>query len=258
MKAIIDMDSMVYRAFPGRQSAGGPSRVFTAAEDDEYIASAWETFKRRVNEVQTFTFSDSFKGAIGGKDNFRDQMFPDYKAHRRTQDKSEQKELVRSVCEMAIAEGLATPADGREADDLVRIWAEEARAANEDFVICRIDKDLECIPGIHCLMHDSQALVIKHISEKHALRHYYAQLICGDSGDYIEGVPGIGPQGAASTLLRCFDVPQMRRAVLHAYKNHFGEEWYERLTFNGRLIHIQTTLDDVFDPLDWPEASAFL
>jgi len=269
--ALIDMDSLVYRAFPGRRAGidgdtiiatdgvGGIRPMeFTHTEDMEYIRGAWENFSRMVKDIQVFTFSDSMKGAVGGKDNFRDQLFPDYKKSRRTQAKSLQRDLVRTVTGMAVEQGIATPAHGREADDLIRIWAEECRAAGEEFIVCSIDKDLQCIPGTHCLLHNPRALVIKEVSEMQAIRHYYTQLISGDAGDDIPGVAGFGPIKSNGVISRCFNEPSMRRAVIRTYQGVYGEEWYAKLRLYGSLIHIQRTFDDVFEPMDWDETEDFL
>lgn len=257
MIALIDMDSLVYRAFPGRKLTPGREE-FTEEEDEAYKELAWQRFQKFVKDIEVWTFCSSTKGAVGGEDNFRDQFYPDYKISRRTGAKTIQKGLVREVSKRAVEVGMAVPAHGREADDLIRIWAEECREANEVFIVCSIDKDLGCIPGTHCLLHDPRNLVMKEISEIQALRTAYGQLLSGDSGDDIPGLPRWGPVTASKAVIRCANESAMRHEVIKIYKAYYGDDWYQNLKFTGTLTHIQKTTDDVFEPFDWPESEVYL
>jgi 5'-3' exonuclease len=161
---------------------------------------------------------------------------------------------------MAVKDGMAIESVGREADDLMRIWAEEAREAGVPYVICTIDKDLKCIPGLYHKMHidaigrtwTTEERTIE-ISEDYATRFYYEQLLKGDPTDNIPGVPKVGDIKAAKIIKKCTTEEEMQEAVVNEYVNAYGiDDWYDYLLSNGKMIYLQKHLNDYFSCLDWP------
>ena len=151
---------------------------------------------------------------------------------------------------LAVAEDYAIESVGREADDLLRIWAEQARAAGDPYIICSIDKDLKCIPGKHFLMHKKEII---EISELEALRHYYEQLLKGDPTDNIPGVPRVG-QVKAEKILAPFNTEQeFQEQVVEQYLMAYGEDkWKDYLLSNAKMIHLQKHESDYFSFDSWP------
>ena len=85
--------------------------------------------------------------AVKGNDNFRKDLYKPYKSNRPTLDK-EIKEKLNFLFKYAISQG-AVPAHGMEADDLVAIWAYEARESEDQYVICGLTGDnTDNIPGL--------------------------------------------------------------------------------------------------------------
>jgi DNA polymerase-1 len=77
-----------------------------------------------------------------------------------------------------------------EADDLLGIFADMYR--DDGYVIASGDKDLKQIHGHHIWL-DQELYYVK---EDDAQRHFYMQILTGDSADGIPGCPSIGPKTA--------------------------------------------------------------
>jgi len=199
--AIIDGDVLAYQACEPRWKSkakidGNTSFVsldwsgktvapeFTKEEDDRYLMKSWENFQFNLQNLLEQLYCDDYLMAVKGPSNYRYKLYPEYKMNRHA-DKNKQNLFVPILRELAVNTGLAVEAKGREADDLLRIWANEARAVGQDYIICSIDKDLKCIPGKHWLMHKNIKI---EVSEEEALRHYYEQMLKGDPTDNIPGV----------------------------------------------------------------------
>ena len=222
---------------------------FTREEDRWYLEESWENFKRDLRVLLDTVFCDEFLMAVKGADNFRNVLWSDYKLNRHP-DPNKQNMFVPAIRKLAVIEGYAVAADGREADDLLRIWAEEARGAGDDYVVCTIDKDLKCIPGKYFNMGKGNR-VIEEISEWDALKHYYAQLIAGDPTDYIPGIPGMAMVKANKAIAECQTEEDLQEVVVGLYIANFGDDWKQMLLSNGKMIHLQKTMDDYFVLSDW-------
>jgi len=221
---------------------------FTKEEDRYYLEESWDNFKKKLQELLDEVFCEEYLMAVKGENNYRNLIMPSYKMNRHT-DPNKQNRFVPTLRKLAIAEDLAVAADGMEADDLIRIWAEEARAKDIDYVICSIDKDLKCIPGQHYSMKVKKLFTI---SEKEAIRHYYCQLLKGDPTDNVLGVPRVGEVKAERILNLCKDEEEYQEAVVEQYMLAYGDGWYEQLLVNGRMIHLMKHTNDFFNPAVWP------
>jgi 5'-3' exonuclease len=266
MLAIIDGDVLAYQSCRSRHNRdNSPIQLdsngqkipikYTAAEDAKYLRECWDSFKRELNKLIEKLYCSDYIMAVKGHGCYRKLLYPDYKANRHDKPQSTpQNEFVPVLRKLAIHEGYAIPANDCEADDLIRIWAEEARRAGQDHIICSIDKDLRCIPGRHYVMHyDSEKQKILSISEDEARRHYYQQLLKGDPTDNIPGVPRVGPVKAEQMITACSTEQEMQETVVEQYLIAYGpDDWYSHFLINAKLIHLQTTHFDYFDCSHWP------
>jgi 5'-3' exonuclease len=265
MIAIIDGDVLCYQACRPRwekkaQINNGVATIFldengkkiplefTQEEDAEYLEESWENLKKDLQNLLDITFCDSFIMAVKGDNNFRNLLYPEYKLNRHA-DPNKQNVFVPVLRKLAIAEELAVPSHGCEADDLIRIWSEQAKEFGEDYIICSIDKDLKCIPGKHWLMHHKKLI---EVSEQEAMRHYYEQLLKGDPTDNIPGVPRVGEVKAAKLLAAFSTEEEFQQVVVEEYFKAYGEEnWYNYLLSNGKMIHLQKAPEDYFSINHW-------
>lgn len=258
--AIIDGDVLAYQACRSRWEKkaiieGGTTTFFldetgkkkplefTKEEDRRYLEESWGHFQKDLKLLVDGLFCEHYLMAVKGENNFRNLMYPEYKMNRHA-DPNKQNAFVPVLRKLAVAEDLAIEATNCEADDLIRIWAEEARASGDDFIICSIDKDLRCIPGMHYFMHKGKERLVE-VTEEEARMNYYIQLLRGDPTDNIPGVPGIGEVKAAKALAGCVSEEDFQEVVVSHYIAAYQELWKEYLISNGKMIHIMKS------PVDW-------
>lgn len=271
MIALIDGDTLAYLVCESRwRNKRGEvvvlldksQKLFTKEEDREYLERSYGALKKITEEICEALFADDYLMAMKSDDNYRDTIYPitfdgisprpiwGYKANR-WKSEGESNKLVRIMRQLAVCEDLAIFADGREADDMLRIWATEAERAGEDYVVVAEDKDLGCIPGKH---YNPKSRELKEISHLSAMRFYYRQLLMGDPTDNIPGVPKLGPVKAEAYLKNITEEEEMQEIVVEQYLNAYGDEWRDYLLSNGKLLHIQRHVEDFFHLGDWPVA----
>ena len=153
--------------------------------------------------------------AVKGRGNFRKDLYPQYKANRKPLDPDLAKALAYGH-EYMLNYHNALPADGMEADDLVSIWAWEARADDIPYFIVGIDKDLRQIPGNH---YNFVRKTHEFIDDFDAQWNLMIQCLTGDNADNIPGIRGVGPKKAEKIL-------NVRKEISHwdkvfaAWKEH--------------------------------------
>ncbi|HMC94006.1 MAG TPA: DNA polymerase I [Polyangia bacterium] len=139
-------------------------------------------------------------------DNFRNEIFPAYKAHRPPMppELAAQLAMVRRVIE---AFGLTQlQVSGFEADDIIATLAKIAAAAGMEVVICSSDKDLLQLCDGDVAVLDTmrnRRLGPAEVREKFGVppeRVGDVLALMGDSVDNVPGVPGIGPKTAAELI----------------------------------------------------------
>jgi hypothetical protein len=174
MKVIIDADHIVYR------SAGScePTKAKPYLESEQ--AAIW-----RAEDIIAGIFLDlnsvDAEFYIGGENNFRKQIWPEYKANRKDARIPTHNEVVR---EHLVLKYKAEIVNDIETDDRCGI-----RLVQEgDSGICvSLDKDLLTVPGYHW------NFVKRHrrlVSPLEASRNFYKQLVSGDAVDNIPGYDG--------------------------------------------------------------------
>jgi DNA polymerase I len=139
-------------------------------------------------------------------DNFRNEIFPEYKAHRPPMppELSAQMALTRQVVEAFGLTQLEIP--GFEADDIIATLAKVAKAAGMQVVICSSDKDLMqlCDDDVSVLdTMKNRRLGVEEVREKFGVppdRVGDVLALMGDSIDNVPGVVGIGPKTAAELI----------------------------------------------------------
>lgn len=258
MLALIDGDVIAYLACKSRYRTPEGALVvlldrstkhFEKYEDREYLESSWEEFKNIISDSLEKVWATEHLTAVKGDSNFRDTLYPQYKANRK-KDPSKTNSFVPILRKLAVVEGLAIPAEGREADDLLRIWATQADAAEEDYIIISNDKDLDCIPGKH---YNVKKNILFEVTPEEATRFFYQQLISGDTVDNIPGVPGMGPVKAQKLMHKLLSEETMQEIVVEQYFGAYGPEgWYDALLSNGKLLYLQKTTEDYFCCSHWP------
>ncbi len=138
---------------------------------------------------------------------FRNDIYPDYKAHRPPppEDLVPQFALVR---EATRAMGLpCIEMQGYEADDIIATYAQKANDSGMKVTILSTDKDLmQLVKDNHTLLYDSfknKSITEAGVHEKFGVapnRVIDVQALAGDSSDNVPGVSGIGIKTAAQLI----------------------------------------------------------
>ena len=205
--ALLDGDIFAYRT------------AATAEQEEFWIA------KSRVNEMLERCLSavkaESYQLWLSGDpaENFRYQIYPEYKANR-TQPKPRHLEPLREFLVKTWAARLTPEA---ECDDYLGI------NAAEDTIICSIDKDLLQIPGNHWNFVKEEHTFV---SKEDGYRRFYKHLLIGDASDNIRGVSGIGRVKAERLIQDTFT----EREAFDATRNAFNND--EAFALTGNLIYV--------------------
>ena len=175
--------------------------------------------------------------AVKGKGNFRKDLYPEYKAKRPDLDE-EIRERLNYVYQHSVKKG-AVAADNMEADDLVSIWAAEARKEDAKYVVCGIDKDLKQIEGNH---YNYGKDTFDYVDSDTANYNLMVQCLTGDNTDNIPGIKGIGPAKAKRILE---GIPSDRRwnRIRAAWRGHNAGD--PRLSF--RLLKMLESFEEFED-----------
>lgn len=218
MKALLDGDIFCYRT------------AAASEETDENICIL--RLDRFIRGVLHSTQSDTYELFITGKDNFRYEIFPEYKANRKDVVKPK---WLQACQEYVKSEWNAVEAHGCEADDHLGV------NQSSDTVICSIDKDLLMIPGLHFNIVKEEFETIQPFE---GLKNFYLQLLKGDPTDGIPGVKGIGKAKAAKLLEGCETEQEMFDTCRSLYSDD------ELMLTYGKCLWIWRKPNDIWSALD--------
>jgi len=220
VQALVDFDIVAY------------SNAASAELDP--VEVAYMRIDQMMHSILDTTGATTFRGFLSGSNNFRNEVYPEYKANR--------KDMVsprwRNACkEYLVREWDAEVTDGHEADDAL------GHNQTTDTIICTIDKDLNMLPG----MHYSWPIVRKgavvregtiyEVSEVDAFRSFYTSLYVGDRVDNIFGITGVGKVGAGKKLASLETEREMFNKVRDDYIASDGHT--DRFIMNSRCLWIQ-------------------
>jgi 5'-3' exonuclease len=228
MLALIDADILLYRI------------GFTTEDETEAIA------KVRMNKyIDDITFSaecsDYKLYLTDSKGNYRNTLYPEYKANRAGMQKPKHYAALK---EYLIKYEAAIVAHGQEADDALGI---EQTILGDESVICSIDKDLLMIPGWHYHLVKGEKT---RVTPEEGIRRFYLQVLTGDTVDNIPGLRGIGPKKAKAILEDLDTEEQYKKAVYDAYvaksPELSEEDIRKRIQLIGQLLWIRRKPDEMW------------
>jgi len=207
----------------------------TKTSEESFIAIG--RMKDMIKKITEHAKCTSYQIFIGGKDNFRKELYPEYKANRDP--------FFRPICEQDLREYLchkykAVVVDGMEVDDMVSYLCMEDP---DNTVICAIDKDLDNTPGWH-YNYDKDNYY--YVDLPTANLNFYCQLLTGDSSDNVPGIPKIGPIKAANIMYGAGSEYEMYERVLHTY-DAFGIP-EQVMELNAKLLWMMREKDVLWSP----------
>lgn len=174
---------------------------------------------------------------------FRYTLYPEYKGNRKS---GEKPKWFDEVKEYLITNYGACYNMNLEADDLVNITKNQV----DNSFICAIDKDLLSLEGRHFNYSKFEWV---ETSKDDAMYKFWTDMITGQSGDNVKGIPGKGPKYAEKVLVNYdYSIPTLNYdcLVLNEYIAHFGEylgiqEFYK----NYMVLKIKDNLDGFVLPV---------
>jgi 5'-3' exonuclease len=255
MIALIDADGLTYSVCYNREKQNAIVNlddeglaIFTPEEEEQYKADIFQNFCRELSEVSENVFAQEARIVLRGNNNFRYEVDPYYKKNRSSNGIKVYADYIK---DRALKLGMAIASDGCESDDIIRMWAEELRAEDKDFVVCTTDKDLKMIPGKHYHLKTKQIITV---SEHEAWMSYHQQLLMGDSVDSIPGIWKMGPVKSSKALKDCDTLESFQDVVIDQYIKAYGDQWREELELTGKLVHLWRWENDFFSLDEWPAA----
>lgn len=260
--ALIDADTVAYTACLNVEVAGDilGEEFHTAEEwqaimnDPQYdaeeellyetcpiqaLAKAEEKLNRILEKTGCCGIELHFSG---GRENFRYDVSPVYKANRTGRTPAGLSQLKKDLCKKY--DGVIHTK--YEADDAVVYLMDKTP---ENYILCAIDKDvLNSIEGRNFNYYESALYKIEmkwmDIDRHTALTWRYLQTLMGDKTDNIIGLKGIGPAKAAKILQGCFSHKEMWQVVLDAYKSKGRTKDEALMNLNlvdMKLLHVDPT-----------------
>lgn len=232
MILIVDADWILFNASYVKQDEEPKSFDECLESIDFYIESLFEETNAE-EYVLCFT---------SGGNNFRKLIDSEYKANRKGR---ELPAFFNEMKDYIFNKYNCVHGNGREADDFCASYIKKY----PDAIVSHVDKDLNQIVGSH---YDSKKKEFYDITVEDANKQLWTQMITGDSGDNIKGIPGKGIKFAEKLFDReSIEVGQVthRQLVLEEYINQFGEylgiqEFYKNYMCL-KLSDIETNLPEL-------------
>jgi 5'-3' exonuclease len=205
--------------------------------DKPILEQALEGLDQRIETILTNCNANTYVGFLTGKNGYRYQVSPTYKANRKYRPKPIIFYALREYLKQKYS---FMEFDGLEADDLVAYYGVNNNGYK--VVICSPDKDVlhQCI-GKHF---NYQKVEFVTTSETDAEKFLWKQVLMGDSTDNIQGIPGVGIKTAENWLKdRENDIGAF---AFKKYIEKFGEvSGVMEFIINFRLVYLLKTKEDM-------------
>lgn len=189
---IVDIETPIYRICVRNETAmpiNGEIKYSTN------LPELYRQVNKYIEDLVTKLKGTEVICVFGGKNNFRKQVLPEYKANRKAMRKptglGQLHKYVKTHYRCIIHPNM-------EADDSAGILAtSEDRIIKGDRVVISIDKDMKQIPS-H--LYNSDKDEYSKIPIAAADYYFYQQILIGDTTDNYKGCPGIGPLKANKAI----------------------------------------------------------
>jgi DNA polymerase-1 len=202
---VIDVSGYVFRAYHAITPLTSP----TTGEPTHAVYGMVIMLERLLKQCDPALLAVAMDS---GKQTFRKELYPEYKAHRpeAPPDLRQQMKRVEQVLAALSVPIFVQP--GVEADDLIACMVAEARRRGLRAVIVSADKDLMPLVGPDVVLWDTMRDKVwgpEEVSDRFGvqvdqLRDLLA--LTGDSSDNIPGVPSVGPKTAQQLLSEYRDI----------------------------------------------------
>lgn len=257
MIALVDIDSLFYKACYKLDDLEFIEKCGLANEDmDTIIGSLAEIgsdrLEKMLNDILLDIEQDVHNIHISSveiyvthcKNSIRKQISKEYKSNRQPN------LIVNCLRNLYIFKNDAIYSDTLEADDLIADRAKELR--ENEYIVISMDKDLSQIKGFRYdfykkpSIRDEQGNEIESFncrgltyqSEFDALKFLAKQMLQGDAGDKIGGLPKYGQVKASKIIDPKTTTFGLKKAVINEYKKVYPEDYFIQLQTNYRLLYL--------------------
>ncbi len=185
--ALIDYDPLKYAAASMCEHYDKEMEIWHIKPVNHMYHFLNSMVKKCIKRCETDQFQ-CFITPVSSKDNFRFEIYPEYKGNRK--DKRKPHHLLEAH-QYGLSRWRAIPSKGEEADDTLSIAHYEYNSfgfADPNIitsVICSIDKDFDNCAGWH---YNPKKDEFYFVSEIQALRNFYLQVLTGDTADNVPRV----------------------------------------------------------------------
>jgi len=196
---VVDLSSYVLRAYHAIGELSSPS-----GEPTNAVFGTVTMLERLVRERRPALMAIAMDS---GRDTFRREIYPEYKATRPPAPEDLKVQMTR--CH-EIVDAFAIPIlkqQGVEADDLIACAVREARSHGLKVVVVATDKDLMQLVGPDVVMWDTMRDRVfgpPEVEERFGVKVEQVRdllALMGDSSDNVPGVPHVGPKTARDLLV---------------------------------------------------------
>jgi hypothetical protein len=205
--------------------------IAAAAGSCQYPHHMMEAVDNKIRQIYNDTQCSEMHGFVEDwrvKHNFRKYVAitRPYKGNRKKYDKPA---LMTEAKQYLVSQYGFRVCGRMESEDAMCIKATEIGL--DKCYKCAIDKDVYCTPGV---FYNYNTREWKTVTEAEAQLNLYKQIITGDNGDGIPGIPGAGP--AAAKVLDGAAVEDLPMLCGYEYKKRGLH--YENFVQQARLIYI--------------------
>ena len=200
------------------------------------IANSLEAIKSKYTDstVDYVTFVSGNQK----KPNFRKEVAPQYKAHRKAEPRPT---YLKDILKYLVDNHAGFSTEGCEADDFFGHAANDARKEGKVPVIVSVDKDLKQLAGMHLNLVSRK---FEDVSEDYARLFFWRQMLQGDSADNIKGITGIGEVKSRRYIPDGIHDSKAQKIVSSFYKKEYEEDWRETYNRNAKLLWIWRKIPD--------------
>ncbi len=206
---LIDGDWILYMASVSIKSKD------TGEYIDKSLGQVVLSAEMLLEDIVRNTGCNVYYAYLGGYNNFRKAIYPDYKANRKNYIKPKFFDTLKSIL---INQFGFIQVDGMEADDAINIHR-HLPDLSYNTIIVSPDKDMLKLEGHH---YDPKHRVFVNTGEEEALLYFWTSMITGDAADNIKGIPGKGAAYAKLNLSIGASIP-LEAQVLGLYIKNLGE-----------------------------------
>lgn len=201
----------------------------------EKMVNALSNVNSLIERILNTTGADDYRVFLTGEDNFREELFPEYKKNRIPTKPVHYNSIIRFLLDRWKAEII----HGQEADDAMSI------AQTEDTIICTRDKDLDMVPGLH---YNWEKDIVYEIEPLEGTRNFYKQLIKGDSTDNIPGLFKLTNKRATKDMFATIDGIDQEKDMWEYVVSLYEGVDEETIIRNARLLWMRREEGETWEP----------